>query len=449
MRAHRYPLIAGPLPTLAALALMTAALQAQAQTWPPNLSLYDQGGNKAKATLAIDLGGFTQDSSWYGQSRENLGEHSDRWWSYAIVPGLQGELDIGAAGSLYGRVSVAGAGTHSGIDAAGTNVPFGNTNDWALEDAYIGWNPTLGGDSELDLSIGRRNYVAGTGFLFQTAASNGRKRGGFWLAPRKAADLAAIATLTSGNLSIDALYLNPNDLPDSDTKITGVTLDYALGDYGKLGGGYYKVLNSEHISRDGMNVFDLRANLHPLPGTQQFTLAGEFVYEKNGSTQAATGGYAQAEYRFDTLPWKPSLSYRYAYFKGDDPDTSKDEGFDALYYGFNDWGTWYQGEILGEYVLENSNLIAHTVQLQAKPLDDLDVRLFYYRFRLDDPQGFDAGVTAKDFAQEIDLTADWSATDQLTFSAVGAVSLPDKAAKQYTGGNDNWWYLMVLASLRF
>jgi hypothetical protein len=58
-------------------------------------------------------------------------------------------------------------------------------------------------------------------------------------------------------------------------------------------------------------------------------------------------------------------------------------------------------------------------------------------------------VTSKDFAQEIDLTADWSVTEQLSFSAVGAVSLPGKGAKQYTGGNDNWWYLMVLASLRF
>jgi hypothetical protein len=75
--------------------------------------------------------------------------------------------------------------------------------------------------------------------------------------------------------------------------------------------------------------------------------------------------------------------------------------------------------------------------------------LFYFQFQIDDPQGFDSSVTARDFAKEIDLVADWSATDHLSFSAVAAVSIPDSGATQYTGGDDDWWYFMLLASVRF
>ena len=31
--------------------------------------------------------------------------------------------------------------------------------------------------------------------------------------------------------------------------------------------------------------------------------------------------------------------------------TPKNEAFDPLFLGFNDWGTWWQGEIAGEFLL--------------------------------------------------------------------------------------------------
>ena len=50
--------------------------------------------------------------------------------------------------------------------------------------------------------------------------------------------------------------------------------------------------------------------------------------------------------------------------QGDDPDTIRDEGFNPLAYGMSDWGTWFQGEIIGEYVLANSNLFSYLVGLR-------------------------------------------------------------------------------------
>ena len=63
------------------------------------------------------------------------------------------------------------------------------------------------------------------------------------------------------------------------------------------------------------------------------------------------------------MPWQPTLSYRYAFFQGDDPGTIADEAFDPLFVGFYDWGTWWQGEIAGEYFLANSNSISHLARV--------------------------------------------------------------------------------------
>ena len=58
----------------------------------------------------------------------------------------------------------------------------------------------------------------------------------------------------------------------------------------------------------------------------------------------------------------PKLSYRYAFFQGDDPETPANEAFDPLLLGFYDWGSWWQGEIAGEYFLSNSNLDSHQIR---------------------------------------------------------------------------------------
>jgi len=35
----------------------------------------------------------------------------------------------------------------------------------------------------------------------------------------------------------------------------------------------------------------------------------------------------------------------------------------------SDWETWFQGEIIGEYVLGNSNLLSYLAGLSAKPTE--------------------------------------------------------------------------------
>jgi hypothetical protein len=98
-------------------------------------------------------------------------------------------------------------------------------------------------------------------------------------------------------------------------------------------------------------------------------------------------------------------------------------------------------------VLANSNLISHTVRLNAYPTDSLTLTALYYFFRLDDPAA--AGVEDHDFAQEIDLIADYVVNDNLSVGVIGATSFPGDAGEQFTGGDSTWSEVILYASVAF
>ena len=291
-------------------------------------------------------------------------------------------------------------------------------------------------------------------FLIWQGATNGGDRGAYWLAPREAYELAGVAKVESHGLIGRAFYLEPDDDPDTDTKLVGLDLEYGLTEGGCaadaaptscIAAGYYNIVNSDIDTRDGMSVFDLRGDTRPLPSLPGVRVAGEFAYETNGSKLDAYGWYGELGYAADDLPWAPYLSYRYAFFSGDEGSSgSKSEAFDPLFYDGPDWGIWNQGEILGEWILSNSNLISHTVRLNAYPTDKLTLTALYYYFRLDDPGS--AGVEDHDFAQEVNLIADYAVNGNLSVGVVAATSFPGDAAEQYTGGDQTWSQMILYAT---
>jgi hypothetical protein len=398
-------------------------------------------------TLTLEGASFVQSESWYGRSRHNLGLTSDDWVEGAVTPGLDAVLRLGDFGFAYGRVSGVGAYSY-GTDAAGSAVPDIGSGDFLLEDAVIGWrtsrDPIELGETGFELSYGRQRYQAGSGFLFWSGATSGGNRGAYWIAPRKAFAETGLVRLRKGGFGIDVVYLSPNDDPFSNTKLAGTTIDYRIEDVGTVGGGYYNIFESDIETRDGMSVYDIRFDLEPWEGLR---LAGEYVYEENGSRLSASGYYGEIGWTFEDQPWSPYLSYRYASFQGDDPSTGANEGFDPLFYSNSDWGSWIQGEILGEYVLFNNDLVTHTIRLTGTPSDAVTLNLLYYYFQVPEPDAL--GIRSEDFAQEIDLVADWTITDYASVSTVTAVSLPMDGAEEYTGGDDPWYYGMIYLNLTF
>jgi hypothetical protein len=418
-------------------------------------SFTDDEGNEIKSSLSLEGAFFPQSQSWFGKSNDNLGETSNYWFEEVGELAVEGHHALGAFGTAYGKVSGIFTATQR-TDAAGSDVPNDTPTDLAWEDAYVGWRSanlfqdSLGTDA-IDLSYGRQRYQVGSGFLFWDGGSDGGQRAAYWIGPRKAFKQAGIAKLTTHGVEARGVYLEPNDNPHSDTKLYGLDLQWSNEDFGSVGGGFYHIFDSRIDTRDGMNIYDIRADLTPLRGKETLpglTLKGEFTYEDNGNTQEGFGYYGELGYDFgETLPWTPYVSYRYAHFSGDDPSSTKDQNFDPLFYGFSDWGTWFQGEILGEYVLLNQNLNSSTVRLAVSPTEDLKLNLLYYYFWLDDAAGF--GTEGSSFADEVDLTADYTLNDHVFFSLVAGVANPRNGASNFTGGNNIWSYGMFYTSITF
>src|SRR5205085_162928 len=135
--------------------------------------------------------------------------------------------------------------------------------------------------------------------------------------------------------------------------------------------------------RDGLNVFNVRAYTAPFPSARDWSFEFEYASERNGDALDSDAWTLLGGYEWSKAAWKPKLSYRYAFFEGDNPDTAANEAFDPLFLGFHDWGTWWQGEIAGEYFLSNSNLKSQQIRAHVVPSKSVSGGLLFFRFDLD------------------------------------------------------------------
>ena len=418
-------------------------------------SYHDDKGNELVPSLSLEGAFFPQSQSWFGKSKDNLGETSNYWFEQVGKLALSGQAALDGYGTMYGKVSGILTATQR-TDAAGSDVPGDTPSDLAWEDAYVGWRSaslfesSLGTDA-IDLSYGRQRYQVGSGFLFWDAAATvaSAPPTGSGRARRSSRPPSPRSPRTASRHA--ASFSSPTTTRTPTPSSTGSTCNGATTTSAASAAASITSSNSRIDTRDGMNVYDIRADLTPLNGKQTLpglTLKGEFTYEKNGDTQEGFGYYGELGYDFgESLPWTPYVSYRYAHFSGDDPNSSKDQNFDPLFYGFSDWGTWFQGEILGEYVLLNQNLNSSTIRLTASPTEDLKLNLLYYYFWLDDAAGF--GTEGSSFADEVDLIADYTLNDHVFFSLVGGVANPRNGASNFTGGNNLWSYGMFYTNITF
>jgi hypothetical protein len=444
----------------ASLALAAAGAPAAAEL---DLTLLRSGDSYLKPTLQVDGALFYEHHAWFGKSRENAGGHVGFWAELGVTPGVEGALSLGPNGTLRGRLSGVFTTTQLGLDAAGSNLDDRHPSAITLEDAYLGWSsgdllPSLGRDA-IDVSVGSQKYQVGSGFLFFDGATDGGpERGGYWLGVRKAFEMTAIVRLRTGPFLGERVYLKPNDAPDTSTDVVGANFEWSFGERASVGAGWWYFADSELLRRDGLDVFDLRATVHPLERLPGLVLEAELVREDNGRWNDSWGGYAEIGQDFEDARWKPYVSYRYASFTGERLGTQRIEAFDPLFNGFSDWGTWYPGEIFGEYVGSNRKLRVHTLRLRAEPRPGWTVHLLGFVFRLDElateiePRLFDpriARIRDDHLGYELDLVVDWEMSDHLTWSAVFATLVPGKGLEQATGGDSVWTHFMLYASLSF
>jgi hypothetical protein len=400
----------------------------------------------AKADLGVDLvgAGFLNSNSWFGESESFLGEDTDNWIEYGVEPRLTFEMPAGT-GTLFGQLSGVYTGT-SGDDASGLTIGEDETDQASLEQAHVGWRveDVFAGlaDDTLTLTAGNQDYTIGTGLLIADGGGDGGERGDWYIGLRKAFHSAFIASLKSKDMLVEGFYLE-NYPRSGGTKgdATGGNFEYTMAGAATLGATYL-IADARTSGTDKLDVFSGRLDWK---FAERLGVSGEYVHETSDQI-AADGWYAQISYELADASWAPVLSYRYAQFDGDDPATADNEAFQGLAYGFTDYGTWFQGEITGNYPLANSNLTSHLLRVKAQPREDLTLNALYYNFTLDQPESLGAGVTSDDWGDELDLALDWAASDQLYVIGVLGLLMPGDAAQQWVGGDEDWLYSMLYGS---
>jgi hypothetical protein len=378
---------------------------------------------------------------------ENLGSH---WFEGYVKPALSVSFPLGES-ELYGKLSAVGERTYGGPSIAGESA-----SSFKQEDVYMGWrsgHSLSSSENLLDFTVGRTQYRIGHGFLVWDGTGEGGSRGGFWTNARKAWKFAGIARIKPGNHTLEGFYLDRDDVPENPTgtRLTGINYEYAAGKNSTFGVTWLRAFAHPNVKpdRDGMNVFNARAYTAPIPALPDLSFELEIAYEENHNLMHSTAWNALGAYQLSKLRWKPKLSYRYAFFEGAKPNKAVNTAFDPLYVGFYDWGTWWQGEIAGEYFLANSNNISHQARIHMSPTDKLGWGVIGYWFYADQAATFGHGVTSPNVAFELDTYADWKFYKNFTLSAVGAYADPHKAVQEAYNRTSPFYYGMVYIAYSF
>jgi hypothetical protein len=187
-------------------------------------------------------------------------------------------------------------------------------------------------------------------------------------------------------------------------------------------------------------VLSGRYDLAPKTG---FGFSTELVTEKS-ETLEASGGFATFSFTPAEMAWSPVFSVRYATFSGDDPLTAEDERFREIAYGYTDYGSWYQGEITGNYPLGNGNLQSNMLRAKLQPNADITLNVLYYQFTFNEPASF--GLTSDDWGDELNIAVDWAYSEDLYLIGVFGVLMPGDGAIQMVGDDEDWTYVMLYAS---
>ncbi|MDP2901624.1 MAG: alginate export family protein [Methylovulum sp.] len=412
-------------------------------------TLYEQAAFKLSGSVGSALGAYFTDNTSFGAGRidyftgENTGDA--QWGEGYLEPALFVDYATANTGRFYGGVSAVKTFTAGDGDGGGYTQA---SEDTALEFLYGGWKSgalfkdSLGEDA-LSLSYGRQNLQIGDGLMIWDGNFDMFTKAAYWLAPRTAFARAGLVQIDTGNIHSDLFYLK-TDFTWENTALIGLNLERKNVYSGKLGALFVHVLDSTfesfRIIRDQMNVYSFSFSEISPPGIDNLDFWGNAIYENGAGKQGsidAYGWYLEGRYAFSNWAWKPALSYRYLHFSGDDnPADNNSKSFNALFYGYSrGWGSWYQGEIVGAYYLFNSNMKTQMARISAAPTDKLGIGAIYYHFDLDANNYYGTPVTNRRFADEINLYADLTLTDQVSMSAVYAVAVPDEGGKQAFGGN--------------
>ncbi|MFH1318852.1 MAG: hypothetical protein ABIH71_07540 [Candidatus Omnitrophota bacterium] len=380
-----------------------------------------------------------EDNAYFDQNRSDRCLESTARLGVKVQPLDNLKLNLGVVGEAV-------TGDYDEYTAAAND-------DWNFEFEFANFTADNLFDLPLSLTLGRQNLEFGDGFLIYDFYADTRA---IWTGSIRSLYAVRTTYTPEDNLTIDAFageidedctsyeaFMKDGVTYQGRRNIFGVNTNYKgkKKDIWDLGV-FYK--NDESSLDSDTLVLSLRGSVPDflIPGLK---VEGEFVPEfgttkiQNGglSTQehnrTSFGGHLDFTYKFKDVKLSPYINVGYRYFPGDDPDTGKVESFDPMFYGSNDWGKWFIGNINGFNVF-NTNERAVAFETGINPSATTSLRLLYVDVNLDRENNADAG---KRFSREWNLIFEWFPNEHFFYGAEFSIAHPLKAAKVYAGDDEN------------
>jgi hypothetical protein len=425
--------------------------------------LYQSDRALVKVILNAGIGIFSDTNSWFGSTEDFVaGDYQPKgtitWPEFYIEPGIGGITQISDIPLyIYGAVSYLESSTLAPDIFREDTRFYGDIEKlyggflFAKKDFPVSFN----------FSVGRQTFQLNRNWLFGDVlgSANALERGASFLNARTVYDNTILANLRFGKFLLQGFYLDPDELPiaDSDSRFLGVNFKYNDNRNLEAALAYITIPQSDTIysfpdgqtqTREGLRVINPRIRLSDPFGIKGLWLESEYAYQWNSNfNMDAQAGYIWAGYTFLNAPWKPSISYRFAGFSGDDPDTGSYERFDSLRGG--GLGDWLQGINLAK-VYANGNVLSHRVEFKVNPNDKLQLSLDYFYLFSDELNNLGgrpvfANLQSHSIGQEVLFTSRWSVSRNLFLLGVGAIAFPNDAINQAVTGDTNPWLTLQLS----
>ncbi|MGE5656919.1 MAG: alginate export family protein [Actinomycetota bacterium] len=429
--------------------------------------LYESDRTLVKFILNGGVAAFSDTHAWFSSEKNFIAGNYQpsgtiTWPEFYLEPGLAAITRLGDTPIyLYGAASYTISGSLAPDIFRSDTRTYGN-----IEQLYGGLLVAERGSRfALNLSGGRQKFQLNQGFLFSqfSGSANALERAASFSNPRTAYETTILADVRLGEFRLRGFFVQPDELPiaDSETQYLGASLSYNNNRNLEATLSYitvpqssrlYSLPNGQTSTREGLHVINPRLRLSSLLGVKGLWAESEYAYEfSDRFAMSAHGGYIWLGYTAQDVSWRPSISYRFAGFSGDDPHTSTYERFDPLQAG--GLSDWLQGVNLGK-VYNNSNGFSHRVTVSVQPSDTFSLSLdYYYRFadRLNNLGGNRALQTLKsrDIGHEVLLTARYFLSQNFLLQGVSSIAFPGAAIRRAVSDPTEPWFTFQFSLFMF
>ena len=434
------------------------------------------------------------------------------WPEFYMSPEIRATLKIDNTNSINTDISAVYGQTLGSGDASLLSTTAGDPGSIQLEEAWVSFNTGvplgLKGDSTV-FKFGPQDFSIDDGFLVGLGTKDLGSRAAYYLGPKVAfngpgtialnydpvrADFFALdvksnQTLTYGTdqpatdfAGVDVSLFKDAATPGADgalnysDRVRYVTFTY-MNLYNADDNPAFGFDNNDYsdAKRQGLNVVSVNVGGNVLPFAfldmrDDASLYGQLVKEYNSGTDRygnsknvnATAFYIEPGYTFSGSPWVPHVYYRFSYFsgqKGGDAGGTKTSYDPLFYYSFirSTFGSWYMGEITGNYIVGNSGIQVNQVGASVLPpvhlfnaKDSLKLDLIFYDFAFVDPQQY--GATNRKLDDEVNFAAEYTLNAKTFVDGAVGVAFPGLGGRQMaastaglfgpTGGIKSNTYLM-------